>query len=181
MNVFVQALGPMQELYALLAGLCLLQTCAVSAQSTSPDSGLYIPLKFDLGIGNAVKISTVEGNNTDYIAQTLDVQEGQFSPGISAENKGFVQTKGSQFTLNGEPWYCAGTNAYYAGLKWIMSDNEVSVMMKVSYTVLFPFSSSRIFYSPATPSFYLFRSMLSEVQLSSVFLLLAILTLFLTQ
>lgn len=124
----------MQRFYALLAVFYLLQgACTVSAQSTFPDSDLYIPLKFDLGIGNAAQISTVEGNTTDLVAQTLSIDQSQFSPGISAENKGFVQTRGSQFVLNGNPWYCAGTNAYYAGLKYIMSDNEVSVMMKVSW------------------------------------------------
>jgi hypothetical protein len=122
----------MQGFYALMAVFYLLQNASpAAAQSTFPDSDLYIPLKFDLGIGNAARISTVEGNNTDFIAQTLDVQQRQFSPGISAENKGFVQTRGSQFVTNGNPWYCAGTNAYYAGLKYIMSDNEVSVMMRV--------------------------------------------------
>lgn len=44
---------------------------------------------------------------------------------------GFVGTKGIRFTLNGTPWYCSGTNAYYAGLKYIMSDSDVDVMMKL--------------------------------------------------
>lgn len=50
--------------------------------------------------------------------------------GVSFENKGFVKASGTQFELNGQPYYCAGTNAFYAALKWIMSDSEVSVMMK---------------------------------------------------
>ncbi|KAG7672584.1 hypothetical protein KSW81_001546 [Nannochloris sp. 'desiccata'] len=100
----------------------------VAPQPTFPDSERYIPLKFDLSIGDADQITTVEGNTTD--AQTLAVEEGQFAPGISAANEGFVKASGSQFILNGNPWYCAGTNAYYAGLKYIMSDNEVFVMMK---------------------------------------------------
>lgn len=103
-------------------------------QSTFPDSNQYIPLKFDLGIGNAAQIATVEGTNTSIITQTLEV-EGQFSPGQSAKNKGYVKAQGTQFSLNGQPWYCAGTNAYYAALKYIMSDNEVAVMMRVGSLV----------------------------------------------
>jgi hypothetical protein len=121
--------------YALFAAVCILQSACivtVKGQSTFPDSDLYIPLKFDLAIGNAAQITTIEGSTTDLVAQTLAVGEGQFSPGVSAKNVGFVTASGTQFYLNGKPYFCAGTNAYYAGLKWIMSDNEVSVMMKVS-------------------------------------------------
>jgi len=123
----------MQKLYKLLAVVCILQAGSnVSAQSTFPFSEIYIPLKFDLSIGDAAQISTVEGNMTGFVAQTLAVEDSEFAPGISMANEGFVEARGSQFILNGNPWYCAGTNAYYAGLKYIMSDNEVSVMMEVS-------------------------------------------------
>jgi hypothetical protein len=123
----------MQGFYKLLVVACLLQAAApASAQSTFPFSALYVPLKFDLSIGHDAQISTIDFNTTDLVAQAVSVGEGQFAPGISATNEGFVQARGSQFFLNENPWHCAGTNAYYAGLKYIMSDNEVSVMMRVS-------------------------------------------------
>lgn len=50
--------------------------------------------------------------------------------GVSFQNEGFVKASGTQFELNGKPYYCAGTNAFYAALKWIMSDSEVNVMFK---------------------------------------------------
>jgi hypothetical protein len=123
----MQVIGRMKGFSALLAGCLLLHLSA--AQSTFPDSDLYNPLKFDLGIGNSSLISTVEGNTTNLISETLE--NAQLAARIAA-NEGFVQTRGSQFVINGNPWYCAGTNAYYAALKYIMSDNEVSVMMRVS-------------------------------------------------
>ena len=109
-------------------GLCV----HTYGQSTFPDSAKYIPLKFDLGIGNAAQITTVEGNSTSIITETLTIQ-GEFYAGVSAKNKGYIKAQSTQFVLNGQPWYCAGTNAYYAALKYIMSDNEVAVMMKVRH------------------------------------------------
>ncbi len=110
----------------------LLTACGLaSSQATFPESGRYVPLKYDLGIGEAAKISTVEGEESAAMANAIG-NEGVFAPGVSAKNVGFVTASGTQFYLNGKPYFCAGTNAYYAGLKWIMSDNEVSVMMKVS-------------------------------------------------
>lgn len=161
LHFILQTQSSMKGFYILLAVFChlQLQACPVKAQTTFPTSELYIPLKFDLGIGNATQISTVEGNSTNLISQTLRINPSQVSPGISSLNQGFVDTQGSQFILNGNPWYCAGTNAYYAGLKYIMSDNEVSVMMKVSWgkchltTYCFSYNSN-IFFSPA--SFYFF-------------------------
>jgi hypothetical protein len=43
-------------------------------------------------------------------------------------NVGFVRTSGTRFVLGGRPWYFAGTNAYYAGNAWIMTENEVRIM-----------------------------------------------------
>ena len=173
----------MKGLYILLAVFChlQLQACPVKAQTTFPDDEIYIPLKFDLGIGNATQISTVEGNSTNLISQTLTINQSQFSPGISAVNQGFVDTQGSQFILNGQPWYCGGTNAYYAGLKYIMSDNEVAVMMKVSWdkshlsSLLALVYNSNIFFSLA--SFYFCRHMPTSVPMFFAYSLSVTLTL----
>jgi hypothetical protein len=102
-----------------------------SSQTTFPQSGLYVPLKFDLGIGDAAQISTVEGENSAAMVSMIGNQ-GEYFEGVSAQNIGFVKASGTQFVLDGKPYFCAGTNAYYAGLKYIMSDGEVAVMMKVS-------------------------------------------------
>ncbi len=65
----------------------------------------------------------------------VDASVVHLMQGTSAEtagaNTGFLKASGTQFVVNGKPFYCAGTNAYYAALKNIMSDNEVAVMMKV--------------------------------------------------
>jgi hypothetical protein len=114
-----------------LAAAIMLTACSLACgQTTFPDSGRYVPLKFDLGIGNAAKISTVEGNNSAVTVSDIGTQ-GVFTAGVSAKNVGFVKASGTQFVVDGKQYYCAGTNAYYAGLKWIMSDAEVAVMMKV--------------------------------------------------
>lgn len=74
----------------------------------------YVPLKFDLGLGNATTISTPTGeDDTGYIASVLDAS-ATFEPGVSALNVGFVKPDGARFSIDGKPWYCAGTNAYYA-------------------------------------------------------------------
>lgn len=111
-----------------LSVLLLLATLhAAVSQEAYPQSAEYIPLRYDLDLGGTVQIATVEGAT----AQVLDIDRSQFSPGKSAKNVGFVRPSGTHFELNGSPWYCAGTNAYYAALKWIMSDGEVAAMMKV--------------------------------------------------
>jgi hypothetical protein len=67
------------------------------------------------------------------------MQDTSAEPGVSFQNKGFVKTSGTRFTLNGKPYYCVGTNAFYAGLKWIMSDSEVRMFS----VVICPFVCSR--------------------------------------
>jgi len=116
--------------YALAAAIILTQSILACSQTTFPQSGRYIPLKFDLGIGDAATISTVEGEISAARVNLIGTQEDYFE-GVSAQNFGFVKASGTQFVLDGKPYYCAGTNAYYAGLKYIMSDREVAVMMKV--------------------------------------------------
>jgi hypothetical protein len=81
----------------------------------------------DLGLDGA--ISTAEGNDT-FSVQDIRERVSSPWPGISGRNAGFVSTSGPNFILGGNPWYCAGTSAYYAALEWIMSENEVEVMMR---------------------------------------------------
>jgi hypothetical protein len=45
--------------------------------------------------------------------------------GVSFQNVGFVKRNGTQLSINGKRFFGAGTNAFYAGFKWIMSENEV--------------------------------------------------------
>lgn len=120
---------------ALSASIILTACLLACSQSTFPESGRYVPLKFDLGIGDAAKISTLEGENSAVMVSEIGTQ-GEYFEGVSAQNIGFVKASGTQFVLDGKPYWCAGTNAYYAGLKWIMSDGEVAVMMKVSFNEL---------------------------------------------
>jgi mannan endo-1,4-beta-mannosidase len=49
---------------------------------------------------------------------------------IGTAYAGFVRTNNKAFTLDGLPWYCSGTNAYYAALKYIMPESELDVMMR---------------------------------------------------
>jgi hypothetical protein len=100
-------------------------------QTTYPNSSQYIDLRFNLELpAGQTTISTQQGTTTASLASVLDVQ-GKFIAGESALNTGFVEARGTQFYLNGAPFYCAGTNAYYAALKYIMADSEVAYMMQV--------------------------------------------------
>ena len=104
-----------------------------ASQSTFPDADDNISEKFSIGV--AGPISTPEGSAFSASAEILDAS--QFSAGISGQNNGFIKASGTQFYLSGAPWFCAGSNAYYAALKYIMSDAEVKVMMKVSSVLFF--------------------------------------------
>jgi hypothetical protein len=120
-------LPEMAGLRGLWVLLLLAAVHVAVAQPIYPESGEYVPLRYELDLGGGVQIATVEGAT----AQALAIDRSQFSPGKSAKNVGYVQPSGTRFQLNGSPWYCAGTNAYYAALKWIMSDAEVAALMKV--------------------------------------------------
>ena len=67
-------------------------------------------------------------------------------PGNVYKNTGFVTANGTSLTLNGKPWQFSGTNAFYAGLEYIMSEDEVRHMMleqeKVGTSVMRLFVSS---------------------------------------
>lgn len=62
--------------------------------------------------------------------QTLTLKDTTHQAGSIYQNKGFVKASGTRFTVNDEPFYCSGTNAFYAGLEYIMSEDEVTHMMK---------------------------------------------------
>ena len=68
--------------------------------------------------------------------KVLNLQENNYfkqftpAPGSVYNNIGFVKASGTRFTVNGQPYYCSGTNAFYAGLEYIMSEDEVVVMMR---------------------------------------------------
>lgn len=53
------------------------------------------------------------------------MQEGVGISSISYQNNGFVKANGTNLEINGNIFYGAGTNAYYAPMKDIMSENEV--------------------------------------------------------
>jgi len=101
----------------LVPHLCTLFLCAYIANSQdlvrteefNPDShSEYIPLKFDLGIPPGTKISTVEGNTTALVNSILTI-EGTPEVGVSGLNSGFVKAQGTQFVVDGKPFYCGGT------------------------------------------------------------------------
>jgi mannan endo-1,4-beta-mannosidase len=49
----------------------------------------------------------------------------------SGKNQGgFVTVKGTEFYLNGRPWHCAGTNAYYAAITDRLTPQEVDQLFK---------------------------------------------------
>jgi len=74
-----------------------------------------------------------------------------------------VQADGIHFSLNGERYLCSGTNAYYAGLKYIMSDSEVAYMMEeqakrgVTVMRVFAFSNFDSVPDPIMPEFGVFN------------------------
>jgi mannan endo-1,4-beta-mannosidase len=145
-----------QRLGLSIALLCMVMVAANGQPGLNVQE--YAASKFDLGLSPNTQISTVEGNTTDIVTAMLSVQTTP-TPGESFQNKGFVYAQGNQFFLNGQPFFCSGTNAFYAGLKWIMSDNEVAVMMKeqaargVTAMRVFAFSSFDSVPESIMPSF----------------------------
>jgi len=103
--------------FVVLCPLLLLCTCIALGQEEFPDSAAYIPLKFDLGIPPGTQISTVEGNTTDLVNSILTI-EGTPEVGVSGLNSGFVKAQGTQFVVNGNPFYCAGTPSAYTLLEF---------------------------------------------------------------
>ena len=52
---------------------------------------------------------------------------------ISGRNNGFVSVNGINFYLNGQPWHCAGTNAYYAAITDRLSAADVDTLFRVRH------------------------------------------------
>jgi hypothetical protein len=50
----------------------------------------------------------------------------------SSKNVDFVTVNGRQFYLDGRPWHCAGSNAYYAAITDRLTPEEVDTLFKVS-------------------------------------------------
>ncbi|KAL4519672.1 hypothetical protein Ndes2437A_g07850 [Nannochloris sp. 'desiccata'] len=46
------------------------------------------------------------------------------------KNQGFVTVNGTEFYLDGKPWHCAGTNAYYAAITDRLTPGEVDELFK---------------------------------------------------
>lgn len=106
----------------------ILLVCAVGQPFSN--SELYAASKFFIGIP-----TDSDGRYAKPFDLKPDVREdyrGLSSPrpGAVYENVGFVKGDGNKFTVNGRPYHCSGTNAFYAGLEYIMSENEVVAMMK---------------------------------------------------
>ena len=51
----------------------------------------------------------------------------------ASSDDGFIGIAGTSFSLNGRPWYCAGTNAYYAAIVGRMSETDVDELFKVEW------------------------------------------------
>lgn len=83
-----------------------------------------IPSDADKDAAKALDLSPFEYNDEEYRNLVRP------KPGAVYENIGFVKGDGNQFSVNGKPYYCSGTNAFYAGLEYIMSSNEVVAMMR---------------------------------------------------
>jgi len=94
----------------------------------------YAELKFG-GLRPHVGHAAHETSKQREIRSTKDHDEGAWetykppSPGNVYKNTGYVTADGTSLVLNGKPWRFAGTNAFYAGLEYIMSEDEVRHMM----------------------------------------------------
>lgn len=63
--------------------------------------------------------------------KTLSIDLDQVTA-ASGRNEGFVTVNGKYFYLNGSPWHCAGTNAYYAAITDRLSAADVDSLFRVS-------------------------------------------------
>lgn len=96
------------------------------------NTNLYAASKFFIGIptdedGQYAKPSDV----TPSVRESEELLKFKKpGPGAVYENVGFVKGDGDVFVVNGRPYHCSGTNAFYAGLEYIMNEDEVVSMMK---------------------------------------------------
>jgi hypothetical protein len=65
--------------------------------------------------------------------QEADIGNIRVGFGSSGKNVGFVKASGTRFTLDGKPYFCAGTNAYYMSrIDFLSAQEMIYQMMKHS-------------------------------------------------
>lgn len=113
-------------------GFLVLSILLISAWGQpSKNAKEYASSKFFIGVPNDTAPFILE--QADTYSLVNDDQEYRElvrpKPGAVYQNIGFVKPDGNRFSVNGKPFSCAGTNAFYAGLEYIMSQEEVVNMM----------------------------------------------------
>lgn len=69
-------------------------------------------------------------DSRDVVIDTADLSSMEVGSGRSGKNIGFVKASGISFTVNGQPYTCAGTNAYYMSRLDFLSTDEVLSQIK---------------------------------------------------
>jgi hypothetical protein len=61
----------------------------------------------------------------------------QVATASGSNSQGFVTVNGKEFYLDGRPWHCAGSNAYYAAITDRLSAEDVDTLFKVRFSQIF--------------------------------------------